>query len=56
MLSDLSHLLLLDQVAVDCAQKQESAFTELGLTPKHDRFMAYFSPLQTKASCAAEDV
>ena len=60
MLSDLSHLLplllLLDQVALDCAQKQESAFTELGLAPKHDRFIACFSPLQTKACCAAEKV
>ena len=59
MLSGLSHLLpllLLDQVALDCAQKQESAFTELGLAPKHDRFIACFSPLQTKACCAAEEV
>ena len=59
MLSDLSNLLpllLLDQVALDCAQKQESAFTELGLAPKHDRFIACFSPLQTKACCAAEKV
>ena len=59
MLSDLSHLLpllLLDQVALDCAQKQESAFTELGLAPKHDRFIACFSPLQAKARRAAEEV
>jgi hypothetical protein len=55
-LSHLLQLLLLDQIAVDCAKKQKSAFTKLRLTPKHDRFMAYFSPLQTKASCAAEDV
>ena len=60
MLSDLSHLLpllpLLDQVSLDCAQKQESAFTELGLTPKQDRLIACFSPLQTKARIAAEQV
>ena len=59
ILSNLSHLLLsllLDQVAVDCAQKQESAFTELGLTPEQDRFIACFSPLQTKARCAAEEI
>ena len=40
----------------NCAQKKESAFTELGLTPKHDRFIACYSPLQTKACCAAEKV
>ena len=40
----------------NCAQKKESAFTELGLTPEHDRFIACFSPLQTKACCAAEEV
>ena len=36
MLSDLSHLLallLLDQVALGFALKQESALTELGLAP-----------------------
>ena len=49
-------LLLLDQVALDCALKQESAFTELGLTPKQDRFITCFSPLQTKARSAAEKV
>jgi hypothetical protein len=49
-------LLLLDQVALGFALKQESAFTELGLTPKHDRFIACCSPLQTKARCAAEQV
>ena len=54
-LSHLLPLLLLDQVAVDCAQKKESAFTELGLAPKHDRFIACFSPLQTKARRAAEE-
>jgi hypothetical protein len=49
----LSHLLtlpLLDQVALDYSLKQESAFTELGLTPKHERFITCFSPLQTKAT------
>ena len=62
MLSDLSHLLplllllLLDQVALDCAQKEESAFTELGLAPKHNRLVTCFSPLQTKTRCAAENV
>ena len=59
MLSDLSHLLpllLLDQVAVDCAKKKESAFAELGRAPKNDRFIACFSPLQTKARRAAEQV
>ena len=59
MLSDLSHLLpllLLDQVALHCAKKQESAFTELGLAPEHDRFIACFSPLQTNARSAAEKV
>ena len=40
----------------NCAQKKESAFTELGLTPEHDRFIACFSPLQTKARIAAEQV
>ncbi|MDB4659856.1 hypothetical protein OAE57_02160 [Synechococcus sp. AH-551-C10] len=40
----------------NCAQKKESAFTELGLTPKHDRLIACFSPLQTKARIAAEQV
>ena len=40
----------------NCAQKKESAFTELGLTPKHYRLIACFSPLQTKACCAAEKV
>ena len=40
----------------NCAQKKESAFTELGLIPKHDRLIACFSPLQTKACCAAEKV
>ncbi len=55
-LSHLLPLLLLDQVAVDCAKKKESAFTELGLAPKHDRFIACFSPLQTKARRAAEEV
>ena len=40
----------------NCAQKKESAFTELGLAPKNDRFIACFSPLQTKACCAAEKV
>ena len=40
----------------NCAQKKESAFTELGLTPEHDRFIACFSPLQTKARSAAEKV
>ena len=40
----------------DCALKQESAFTELGLAPKHDRLIACFSPLQTKPCCAAEKV
>jgi hypothetical protein len=49
-------LRLLDQVALDCALKQESAFTELGLTPKNNRLIACFSPLQTKACCAAEKV
>ncbi len=49
-------LRLLDQVALDCALKQESAFTELGLTPKQDRFITCFSPLQTKARSAAEEV
>ena len=39
-----------------CALKWESAFTELGLTPEQDRFIACFSPLQTKACCAAEKV
>ena len=39
-----------------CAPKQESAFTELGLAPKHDRFIACFSPLQAKARRAAEEV
>ena len=60
MLSDLSHLLplllLLDQVALDCAQKEESAFTELGLAPKHNRLVTCFSPLQTKTRCATENV
>ena len=55
-LSHLLPLLLLDQVALECAQKKESAFTELGLAPKNDRFIACISPLQTKACCAAEKV
>ena len=55
-LSHLLPLLLLDQVALDCAQKKESAFIELGLAPEHNRFIACFSPLQTKARCAAEEV
>ena len=55
-LSHLLPLLLLDQAALDCAQKKESAFTELGLAPEHNRFIACFSPLQTKACCAAEKV
>ena len=40
----------------NCAQKKESAFTEIGLVPKHDRLIACFSPLQTKARSAAEQV
>ena len=47
---------MLDHTAVNCAQKQESATTELGLTPEYDRFIACFRPLQTKACCAAEKV
>lgn len=34
----------------------ESAFTELGLSPEHSRLIACFSPLQTKARSAAEQV
>jgi hypothetical protein len=30
---DIELVAVLDQVALDCAQKQKSAFTELGLTP-----------------------
>ena len=40
----------------NCAMKWESAFTELGLAPKNNRLIACFSPLQTKACCAAEKV
>ena len=40
----------------NCAQKKESAFTELGLAPENNRFIACFSPLQSKACCAAEKV
>tara|TARA_B000000475_G_scaffold255924_1_gene235978 strand:+ start:273 stop:434 length:162 start_codon:yes stop_codon:yes gene_type:complete len=46
MLSDLSDLvssLLLDHLAVDCTQKQESANTELGLTPGQDQPQARFA-------------
>ena len=46
MLSDLSDLvssLLLDHLAVDCAQKQASANTELGLTPGQGQPQARFA-------------
>ena len=46
MLSDLSDLvssLLLDHLAVDCTQKQESANTELGLTPGQGQPQARFA-------------
>ena len=49
-------LRLLDQVALDCALKQESAFTELGLTTEHNWFIACNGPLKTKTRSAAEEV